>query len=50
MNTLNLNLNLPSWALEALQEESSRMDTSTDALVKHWVIERLDTVTPALPR
>ena len=50
MNTLNFNLNLPDWALEALQIESARTDTSTNALVKHWIIERLDTITPALPR
>lgn len=45
-----LNLTLPAWASEALKGESQRNGVEIEAIVKLWLIERLDTVRTPLSR
>ncbi len=45
-----LNLTLPTWASEALRNESRRNGVEIEAIVKMWLIERLDAVGAPLSR
>ena len=42
-----VNVDFPEWAVEALDRESGRFGISRQALIKFWVVERLDKLTAA---
>ena len=48
--SIPLDLKLPDWAIKSLSEEASRNGFQIEALIKLWLIERLDTVSIPLPR
>ena len=39
-----VNVDFPSWAVEALDREASRLGVTRQALIKLWIAERLDKV------
>ena len=47
-----VNVDFPSWVIEALESEARRLGVTRQALVKLWIAERLDriVVTGARPR
>ena len=40
--TRSLSLDLPIWAIKALDQESTRRGVARQALIKMWLIDRLD--------
>jgi hypothetical protein len=42
--TARVNLDLPPWAIAKLDQESDRIGVSRQALMKMWLIERLDAI------
>lgn len=39
-----VNLDLPVWAIKALDKEAERRGIARQALIKTWIIDRLDNV------
>lgn len=39
-----VNLDLPVWALKELDTESNRRGIARQALIKNWIIDRLDSL------
>jgi len=45
-NTLRrVNVDFPEWTIEALDQESIRLGVSRQALIKTWIVEKLDSLT-----
>jgi len=42
--TKRINLDIPIWALDALDDESGRRGITRQALIKNWLIEKLDSL------
>jgi hypothetical protein len=42
--TKTITLDLPIWALQSLSEESKRRGIARQALIKMWVIDKLDSL------
>lgn len=40
--TKTVNVDLPIWAIKLLDEEASRRGVARQALIKMWLIDRLD--------
>ena len=41
-----VNVDLPSWVIQALDQESNRVGVSRQALIKFWLTEKLDQISP----
>jgi predicted DNA binding CopG/RHH family protein len=39
-----VNLDVPEWAIKALDEEASRRGIARQALMKNWLIDKLDEI------
>ena len=37
-----INIDLPSWAIQALDQEATRRGVARRALIKMWLVDRLD--------
>jgi hypothetical protein len=37
-----VNIDFPVWAVRALDQEATRRGITRQALVKHWIVEKLD--------
>jgi len=37
-----INLDLPKWAIQAIDREAERRGIARQALIKHWLIDRVD--------
>lgn len=40
--TRTVNVDLPRWAIAELDREADRRAVARQALIKHWLVERLD--------
>lgn len=40
--TKRVNLDLPPWLLKAIDEEATRRGIARQALIKHWLTDRVD--------
>jgi hypothetical protein len=43
-----VNVDFPAWAIEALDHESDRVGITRQALIKFWVVEKLDSLRVSL--
>ena len=41
-STFRVNVDFPAWSVKALDSEASRRGITRQALIKFWIIERLD--------
>ena len=39
-----VNVDFPGWTIEALDKESARLGVSRQALIKTWIVEKLDSI------
>ena len=39
-----VNVDFPEWTIHALDQESTRLGVSRQALIKTWIAERLDSI------
>ena len=37
-----INLDLPKWAIQAIDREATRRGIARQALIKHWLIDQVD--------
>lgn len=42
--TKKINLDIPVWAVKELDKEAERMGVARQALIKMWVVEKIDQV------
>jgi hypothetical protein len=41
---MQLSMQLPSWMIQRLDEEACRLNTTRQAVVKDWLVEKLEVV------
>jgi len=42
--TQRVNVDFPSWVIEELDKEAARRGTARQAVIKHWIVDRLDEI------
>lgn len=42
VSTKTVNVDIPIWAIKALDEESTRRGVARQALIKMWIIDQID--------
>jgi hypothetical protein len=42
--TKTINVDIPVWAIKALDDESTRRGVARQALIKMWIIDRIDSL------
>ncbi len=46
LETRRVNVDFPSWMVDALDREASRLGVPRQSVIKVWIAERLDTLRP----
>ena len=42
IQTKRINVDIPNWAIEALDQEASRRGVTRQSLIKRWIIDKID--------